>query len=86
MFFDRYEIHIQAFVHFINRQLIISNPPLHKNSLRNIYSKYISQLPPTVPPPCRGPQFANHSTADPEKSMARNLRSRARGNKNKEAS
>ena len=41
----------------------------------------ISQLPPAVPPPCRGSQFAHHSTDDPEKSMARNLRSRARGNK-----
>ena len=31
MFFDRYEIHIQAFVHLINGKLIISNPHLHKN-------------------------------------------------------
>ena len=28
--FDRYEIHIQAFVHFINGKVIISNPHLHK--------------------------------------------------------
>ena len=32
--FDRYEIHIQAFVHFINGKLIIFNPRLHKNILR----------------------------------------------------
>ena len=46
----------------------------------------IIYLPSAFPPPCRRPQFANNSTDDPEKSMARNLKSRARGNKNKEAS
>ena len=30
MFFDRYEIHIQAFVHFINGRLVMFNPHLHK--------------------------------------------------------
>ena len=30
MFFDRYEIHVQAFVHFINGKWIISDPHLHK--------------------------------------------------------
>ena len=30
MFFDRYEIHIQAFVAFINGKLIIFNPLLRK--------------------------------------------------------
>ena len=37
MFFDRYEIHIQAFVHFINGKVIIFNPHFHKSILRNIY-------------------------------------------------
>ena len=40
MFFDRYEIHIQVFVHFINGELIIFNPHLHKDILRNIYSEW----------------------------------------------
>ena len=31
MFFDRYEIHIQALVGFIHGKLIIFNPPLRKN-------------------------------------------------------
>ena len=42
MLFDRYEIHIQAFVDFINGKLIIFNPHLHKTILRNIYSKNIN--------------------------------------------
>ena len=29
--FDSYEIHIQAFVHFINGELIIFNPHIHKH-------------------------------------------------------
>ena len=32
--FDRYEIHIQAFLYFINGKLIIFNPHLHKNNLQ----------------------------------------------------
>ena len=40
MFFDRYEIHIQAFVHFNNGELIIFNPHLHKN----IFQIYIQTL------------------------------------------
>ena len=44
------------------------------------------QLPSAFPLPCRRPQFANNSTDDPEKSMASNLKSRARGNENKKAS
>ena len=40
MLFDRYEIHIQASVHFINGKLIIFNPHLHKIILRNIYSTF----------------------------------------------
>ena len=31
MFFDRYEIHIQAFLYFVNGKLIISNPHLRKS-------------------------------------------------------
>ena len=45
MFFDRYEIHIQVFVHFINGKLIIfqSSAPqkyFKKYILENIYKKY----------------------------------------------
>ena len=32
--FDRYEIHIQAFVHFMNGKIIIFNPHLHKSISR----------------------------------------------------
>ena len=38
--FDRYEIHIQAVVHFINRKLITFNPHLHKI----IFENYIQYL------------------------------------------
>ena len=31
MFFDRYEIHIQAFLYFINGKLSFSDPHLHQN-------------------------------------------------------
>ena len=34
MFFDRYEMHIQAFVDFMNGKLIIFNPHLRKLILR----------------------------------------------------
>ena len=34
--FDRYEIHIQAFLDFINGKLIISVPHLHKNVFGNM--------------------------------------------------
>ena len=45
--------------------------------------KIVIHLPSAFPPLCRRPQFANNSIDDPEKSMARNLKSRARGNKTK---
>ena len=35
MFFDRYEIHTQAFLYLINGNLIIFNPHLHKNMASN---------------------------------------------------
>ena len=38
MFFDTNEIHIQAFLLFINGKLIIFNPHLHKKYFANIYS------------------------------------------------
>ena len=41
MCFDRYEIHIQAFVDFIFP--LFSDPQLHKNILRNIYSTYLAK-------------------------------------------
>ena len=41
---DRYEIHIQAFLLFINGKLIIFNPHLRKNILINIYAKYVQKL------------------------------------------
>ena len=34
MFFDRYEIHIQAFVHFLNGKLSFSDPHLRKIILK----------------------------------------------------
>ena len=37
--FDRYEIHIQAFLYFINGKLIISNHHLHKSFFHNMYRK-----------------------------------------------
>ena len=40
MFFDRYEIHIQAFLYFINGKLIIFNPHLQKN----IFKIYIQRI------------------------------------------
>ena len=43
MLFDRYEIHIQAFVDFINGNLSFSVPRLHKIILRIIYI-YIHKL------------------------------------------
>ena len=39
MFFDRYEIHIQAFVHFINGKLIICRSSSPQNYFEDIYSK-----------------------------------------------
>ena len=46
MFFDRYEINIQAFVDFINGEFVISDPHLHKIISRKIYiqNKAISWL------------------------------------------
>ena len=51
MFFDRYEIHIQAFVDFINGKLIIfqsSSPQkyfedIYSKNIYKIYTKYISK-------------------------------------------
>ena len=40
MFFDRYEIDIQAFLLSINGKLIIFNPHLHKNYFQNMYSNF----------------------------------------------
>ena len=39
MFFERYAIHIQAFVHFITGNLSFPDPHLHRIILGNIYSK-----------------------------------------------
>ena len=50
MFFDRYEIHIQAFVDFINGKLIIfqsSSPQNHfEHTYSKIYTKYIQNIYP----------------------------------------
>ena len=40
--FDRYEIHIQAFVHFIDGKLIISNPHLRQKN-----KGYVLKIPET---------------------------------------
>ena len=39
MFFDRYEIHIQAFLYFINGKLIICQSSSPQNYFKNMYSK-----------------------------------------------
>ena len=39
MIFDRYKIHIQAFVGFVNGKISFVDHHLHENILRNIYSK-----------------------------------------------
>ena len=54
MFFDRYEIHIQAFVDFINGKLIIfqsSSPQkyfedIYSKNIYKIYTKYIQNIYP----------------------------------------
>jgi len=38
MFFDRYEIHIQAFVHFINAKLIMFQSSSPQKYFKNVYS------------------------------------------------
>ena len=47
MFFDRYEFHIQAFIHSINGRLIIFNPHPHKTIFemftQNLYMNNIFQ-------------------------------------------
>ena len=40
VFYDRYEMHIQAFLDFINRKFIMFDPHLDKTYLKNIYSKF----------------------------------------------
>ena len=47
MFFDRYEIHIQAFVDFTNGKLIIFNPDLHNM----FFKKYILRATPSAAGP-----------------------------------
>ena len=42
MLFDRYEIHIQAFVHFVYGKLFIFNPRLHKNTCNILDMNFIS--------------------------------------------
>ena len=44
MFFDRYEIHIQAFVDFINGKLIIFNSSSPWNYFEHTYSKNIDKI------------------------------------------
>ena len=44
MFFDRYEIHIQAFVDFINGKLIIFQSSSPQKYFEDIYSKNIYKI------------------------------------------
>ena len=43
MFFDRYEIHIQAYVHFINGKLIIFQSASPRNYFQNMYSIFTTK-------------------------------------------
>ena len=64
MFFDRYEIHIQAFLLFIKEKWIISVPHLHKNYFSTIYSICFSKQ---IPPPQKKKNVSVHLSVSVKK-------------------